>query len=226
MNTRKSVREIVDTVEKLRDDTYEKANINQHATYDNNRDNIDNDSEEDEENEEEDETEATEEIMLSESERERMVAFTEKVKRMCMLENQIKVMNSERKVLTDEKNELKEEIISYMAIPSNKAGRVNFNKTEVIYLDTRESAGSLTRKTLLSSIKEYYEIADFNGTKAEAEALGGDKAKDVLGAEELFNFIQEKLGTSEKVVLVRENRDKKKRKRNVAKTLSVFDEEN
>lgn len=220
--TRKSVKEIVESVEKMRDVTYgNKAHIN-----DNNLNNSDNSSEESEEEIEQEEEEEEEEVNLSATERHRMTEFTKNVKRMCFLENKIKQMNSERKVLTDEKNALKEEIIAYMAVPENKAGKVNFGPDEVIYLDTRESAGSLTRKTLMECIKSYYEISDFTGTKNDAEKIGGDKAKDLFGAEELFNFIQTKLGTTEKVVLVREPVNKKKRKRNVATSLSIFEENN
>ena len=178
-----------------------------------------NDIENEEEEEEEEEDEETEEVTLTEKEEQEAREFTEKVKRMCRLETQIKEMNTERKVLADEKNELRAFIINYMA--EKRIGDVNFGEDEVLYLDNRETAGSLTRKTLLAGIKDYFQVGELDVTAEVASSLSAPDKEGLSDAQELFDHIQSFVGKSEKVVLVRENRNKRKRERKIVE-FSVY----
>lgn len=152
--------------------------------------------------------------------RNQMGDFTAKVKRMCELEDQLKMMNAERKAINDEKNRLKEEVMGFMA--EKNVGSVNY-KNEVIYIEKREAQQSLTRKTLINALKNVYGVEHVNLTKDEAEAVEDEVSAQLQRAQSLYDSINDFLGTTEKVVLVREERDKKKRERKPPAPLSVYD---
>ena len=160
-----------------------------------------------------------EEVVLNEAEEGFMENFIGKVKRMCQLEDEIKEINANRKVLADEKNELRAEIISFMS--SKEVGKINYGNDEVIYIETRESAGSLNRKSLMTAIKEYYAINDVEVNEEQLVNLERQTQERIHDAQDLYDFVNEYLGTQTKVVLVREARDKKKRARKPA-PLSVI----
>lgn len=149
-----------------------------------------------------------------------MTDFTAKVKRMCELEDRLKEMNAERKVINDEKNQLRDEVMGFMA--EKNVGSVNY-KNEVIYLEKREAAQSLTRKTLINALKNVYGVEHVNLTKDEADAVEDEVSAQLQRAQALFDSINNFIGTTEKVVLVREERDKKKRERKPPAPLSVYD---
>lgn len=142
--------------------------------------------------------------------------FALKVTRMCDLEDKMKVMNAEVKTVRDEKNALREELIQYMK--ERGVGHCNLNKRgEVLYLEERESAGALNRRTLLNALKDFYEVSG---------VYGGDSAETDEALHEVqacFNHINEFLGTQSRTVLIREKRNKKKRVRKTPK-YSVFEE--
>lgn len=152
-----------------------------------------------------------------------MTDFTAKVKRMCELEDRLKEMNAERKVINDEKNQLRDEVMGFMA--EKNVGSVNY-KNEVIYLEKREAAQSLTRKTLINALKNVYGVEHVNLTKDEADAVEDEVSAQLQRAQALFDSINNFIGTTEKVVLVREERDKKKRERKPPAPLSVYDKGN
>lgn len=128
--------------------------------------------------------------------------FKTKVKRMCVLEDQIKQLTAEKKILSDEKNLLRADVIKFMVDVHCES--VNYGSDEVLYLDTKETACSLSRKSLLDSIRSFYEE---KGVATDAETDG---------AQELFDFINSSLGSQTKVVLVREQKNAKKRNRKQA----------
>lgn len=170
------------------------------------------------ENEVDDEDEE-EEGMTGEQDSSVMGEFVAKVKRMCELEDKIKEMNSERKVLADEKNALREDVMTFMA--SKNVGDVNY-KDQVLFLDTREQPQSLTRKSLLGAIKEYYSVGTVNVTREEATDLDTETKQSLDEAEEMYKFVNDFIGQQTKVVLVRESREKKRRPRKAAAPLSVY----
>lgn len=163
--------------------------------------------------------EVTEDVELSETDENFMQTFVGKVKRMCELEDEIKSSNKEKKQVTDEKKKLKDEVTTIMA---EKNLRINY-KTDVLFVDKRTSPGSLTRKTLINAIKDYYKVGDFCVTEAEAAELNEHVRNRLYDAEEIFQFINERLGVQEKVVLVRQPRDRKTRDRKPTK-YSVFEQ--
>lgn len=173
-------------------------------------------SEEDEEDEVEEETE----MVIAEEDCNGATEFSKKVKRMCELEDEIKKINASKKVLTDEKNSLCKEVMCYMADKS--VSEVNYGANEILYLDTRESAGSLTRKKLLEAIKKYHEVGDVKVKKEECATLDAEIVDNLADAEAMYQFIEETLGKNTKVVLVREAKNKKKRNRKPAARLSVY----
>ncbi len=166
--------------------------------------------------EEDDEEEEVEDAIDGEE----SVAFIEKVKRMCELEDQIKEMNASKKVLNDEKNTLCKEVIEFMS--TKPVGKVNYGENEVLYLDQRESSGSLTRKKLLSAIKQYHEVGEVAVTKEQLDQLDRDTSENLADAEAMYQFIDKFVGKQTKVVLVREKKDKKKRARKPVAPLSVY----
>lgn len=172
----------------------------------------DGDMEEDEEEEEE--------VVVDFENMSEMNNFINQVKRMCELEDEIKEMNSNRKVLADEKNELRNEIMRFMN--QNNVTEVNYGKNEVIRLETRETSGSLTRKSLLAAIKAYYELNNIELSKEKLQTLSDNVKERVEDAGELYEFINEYLGSQEKEVLVREAKSKKKRARKRPNP-SIFD---
>lgn len=149
-----------------------------------------------------------------------MSEFINKVKRMCELEDRIKEINADRKVLADEKNSLRAEVMDFMQ--ERSVSSINY-KSEVLFLETRESAGSLTRKSLMNAIKKYYQVENLLVSKNEAQYLHEDVQTSLKDAEALYNFVNNQLGSQSKVVLVREVRDKKKRSRKAIAPLSVYD---
>lgn len=168
----------------------------------------------------EEEEEVEEEVTLSENESGMMENFISKVKRMCVFEDEIKEINRSKKAITDEKNELKKEIIAFMV--AKDVGKVNYGEDEVLYVESKESAGSLNRKSLLNAIKSYYEVNDIEVSEAEAENLASGTKNRLHDAQDLYSFIDNYLGKENKIVLVREARNKKKRaKKN--NSLSVFE---
>lgn len=170
--------------------------------------------------EDDDNDDNDEEVTLSELQQEQTKKFTEQVKRMCFLENKLSEMNNERKVFADEKNALRQEIIAFMA--SKGIGDVNFGEEEIIYLDTREQSNSLTRPALMKAVKDYYEVGDLDVTKEMADAMDEDTQVNLADAQHFFDHIQNFVGKSEKIVLVRERKDKKKRARKTAVPISVY----
>jgi fructose-specific phosphotransferase system component IIB len=172
-------------------------------------DNVDYDEEDDDE----------EEVALSEQESGMMENFISKVKRMCQLEDEIKEINASKKSLTDEKNDLRKEIITFMA--AKDVGKVNYGEDEVLYIETRESSGSLNRKSLLNAIKSYYEVNDIQVSEEEVANLESATQNRLHDAQDLYDYVNEFLGKETKVVLVREAKNKKKRARK-QNSLSVF----
>lgn len=170
----------------------------------------------DNQDEEDDEDE---EITLNDEESGMMENFVAKVKRMCQLEDEIKEINASKKAVADEKNELRKEIIQFMT--TKDVNLVNYGENEVLYIETRETSGSLSRKSLLNAIKSYYEINDVEVTEQEAASLEKNTQDRLHDAQDLYDYVNEYLGTETKVVLVREAKDKKKRARK-QNNLSVF----
>lgn len=161
-----------------------------------------------------------EEVALSEQESGMMENFISKVKRMCQLEDEIKEINASKKSLTDEKNDLRKEIITFMA--AKDVGKVNYGEDEVLYIETRESSGSLNRKSLLNAIKSYHEVNDIQVSQEELVNLESSTQNRLHDAQDLYEFVNEFLGKETKVVLVREAKNKKKRARKQNTSLSVF----
>lgn len=176
-------------------------------------------NEEQEEEEMVEEEEEVEELLLSDKKRKQTLQFKDKVKRMCVLDNRIKEINSERKVFTDEKTQLKKDIMDYMA--SNKVGDVTVEE-DVLYLDTKKTAGSLTRKTLKQAIMGYFDVKGVEVTKESADKMGIQVKEGLADADELFTYIQGQLGETEKVVLIKEKKSKGGSKKASPKILSVY----
>lgn len=163
--------------------------------------------------------EVTEDVELSEKDENFMQTFVGKVKRMCEIEDDIKSSNKEKKAVTDEKKKLKEEVTEIMA---EKNLRINY-KTDVLFVDRRLSPGSLTRKTLIQAIKDYYQVGEYNVTEAEAAQLNDNIRTSLYDAEHLFQHINTHLGSQEKVVLVRQPRERKTRERKPTRW-SIFEQ--
>jgi hypothetical protein len=166
------------------------------------------------------------EVPLSAAEAETVNVFAGKVKRMCALEDLIKDKNAERKALNDEKNSLRAEVIQFMT--SRNVESVNLRDNQVLRVEEREVPRSLTRKALLDAIKEYHEVNNVEVSREEVEEEGSaverSVAESLFDAQELCDFIDSYLdrGKDTKLVLVREKRDKRPRKRVGRAPLSVF----
>jgi ABC-type microcin C transport system duplicated ATPase subunit YejF len=162
------------------------------------------------------------EVPLSQNEAEVVREFAAKVKRMCDLEDQIKEKNAERKALNDEKNSLRVEVIDFMT--HRNVDSVNYRDNEVLRIEERDVNRALTRKALLEAIKEFHEVRDVSVSEQEAGDLDKSVAESLYDAQELCNFIDEFLNRDKdtKIVLVREKRSKRPRKRPTRAPLSVF----
>jgi hypothetical protein len=165
------------------------------------------------------------EVPLSQTEAQVVGEFVAKVKRMCALEDQIKEKNAERKALNDEKNSLRLQVIEFMT--TRNVDTINYRDNEVLRVEQREVCKSLTRKALLEAIKEYHEVNNVEVPRSQAEEGEGVEesvVESLFDAQELCNFIDAYLDRFKetKVVLVRERRDRKPRKRTGRAPLSVF----
>ena len=201
---------VIDHDKEAKDDDYDDSM----SMDGNDEDNL----EEEEEEEEEEETTAGLDVTGEDGENHKQ--FAAQVKRMCQLEDEIKQINRDRKVLADEKNELRKTVIGYMT--TKNIENVNYGENETLYVEVRETSGSLTRKKLVEAIKAYHEVSDINVSKEQVTTLDEEVHENLADAEAMYVFIEKYLGKAEKVVLIREAREKKKRNRKIPERLSVY----
>lgn len=152
---------------------------------------------------------------------EKLKVFFEELQRMCKIEDQLKAEGAARRAVSKEFNTLKSGVVEFMK--ENAVDAINYGENEVLYLEAREQAGSLTRSRLLEAIKAFHGVENVEVTEEEAESLEPDVRDSLQEAQALIDFVNEYLGVDEKVVLVRRDKNKPTRKRpRPAKTLSVY----
>jgi hypothetical protein len=139
-----------------------------------------------------------------------MADFTNAALKMCEIEDKIKELNSQKKALADEKNELKERVIEFMKVENV---RIDYGD-EVIFLREKTVKGSLTRKKLKELLMEYHNLGD----EDMATEDGAPKSNE---ANTLLAYIDENLGETQKFDLVRQKvkqeTEKKAKKENEKK---------
>jgi type I site-specific restriction endonuclease len=120
--------------------------------------------------------------------RDQVNEFSDKVKAMCELQDQIKAMAAQRKVLSDQVNDLKEWVKDFML--AKRVATCNYEADE-IFVNRREAAGGLTRKSLKGALDNYYPDEENAST-------------------DVFNFVVEQLGAREVVEVKRRKRKAEK----------------
>ncbi len=110
--------------------------------------------------------------------------FKDSVKKMCQLQDEIKVIAANRKAVNDEANAIKEEVKLYMI--ANNVEACNYD-TDKIFVNRREKAGSLTRASLRAALQSHF----------------GQESRTATDA---FDYIISELGTQEVLELKREKR--------------------
>lgn len=108
--------------------------------------------------------------------------FKDSVKKMCQLQDEMKVIAAKRKEINDVVNEIKLEVKDYMI--QNNVKVCNYD-TDEIYVNKREKVGSLTRTSLRAALESHF---------------GEETATDA------FAYIIEKLGSTEVLELKRAKR--------------------
>lgn len=139
-----------------------------------------------------------EELDLSGDAEKTMTTFTENAIAMCELEDKIKELNAEKRGLTKQKNELKENVIEFMKV---KNVRINYGE-ETIFLKEKTVKGSLSKKKLAELLRKYYEV----GEDVDDSTMTAEQREKQKSADSIFSFIEENLGESIKYDLARQKR--------------------
>lgn len=110
--------------------------------------------------------------------------FKDCVKKMCQLQDEIKVIAANRKAINDEVNAIKEEVKVYMI--ENNVKVCNYD-TDELFVNRRIKAGSLTRASLRAALQSHF----------------GEESRTATDA---FDYIINELGTQEVLELKRAKR--------------------
>lgn len=138
----------------------------------------DNSDNEDEDEDDNDNNALDPSVPMTAEYQEKTRLFVQKVKRMCELEDEIKDANAQRKIVVDEKNELRKEVIAHFLETGLKD--VTYLSKQRIYIEEREVQGSLTRKTLFEAIKTYYDLDGVMVTRDNIDALDAHTADNTF----------------------------------------------
>ena len=110
--------------------------------------------------------------------------FKDSVKKMCQLQDEMKALAANRKVMNDEANTIKEDIKDYMI--QNNVTVCNYD-TDEIFVNKRVKAGSLTRVSLRAALQSHF----------------GEESRTATDA---FDYIINELGSQEVLELKRAKR--------------------
>lgn len=164
--------------------------------------------------------EPREPVNMSDPNDPQVKGFIDSVKRLCTLDDNLKQTSSTQRSLAAEKNALRSQVTDFMV--QNGINKVNYGKNEHLIVETRVSAGSLTRKTLLEALRAYFDIEGVEVTVEGAAELDEDTQRRLQEADELVRFLNETLGHKSRTLLLRERRDKKRRAPKPPKPMSIY----
>jgi uncharacterized protein YktA (UPF0223 family) len=156
-----------------------------------------------------------------------IVSSTEDLKRvlesMMQVESEAKDRGADVRELNKKKRAMKQAVMDFMQ--EKKLDRLKLKKrNEIIEIDHKESAGSLTRKRLVEAIKYLNGVEDYNIEEWQVDTVPDNVAESLAVAQRQLDTIIEYLDRDKdvKVELIRRPMDKKRRDRKPAPPLSVF----